>query len=220
MRYLAPVVQDMQLVLFDLPGGPSNLPDAATVAALADVGRMRDLTYTVHLLDDLRCDPRPGRPGSIAARRASVVDLTRSLAPWAWVGYLDGRAVHTAGFPAVEMAGWLAQATRAVVGGGVHRCAGIAGRRESRGLPRRLCHAGGREDGQRRVCVDVGHLWLDGRDPLPYLEEALPLPRCAPARRRPRDHASLAHTRPSILTRRTPADRCALRRRADPGLWR
>src|SRR5690606_5606110 len=30
-RYLAPIVQDMQLVLFDLPGGPSNLPDAATV---------------------------------------------------------------------------------------------------------------------------------------------------------------------------------------------
>jgi hypothetical protein len=51
--FLAAHVQDMQLVLFDLPGGPSNLPDAAAVAHLADIGARRDLTYTVHLIDDL-----------------------------------------------------------------------------------------------------------------------------------------------------------------------
>ena len=42
--HLAPIVQDMQLVLFDIPGGPSNLPDAVAVAALAEVGRTQDLT--------------------------------------------------------------------------------------------------------------------------------------------------------------------------------
>ena len=40
--YLAGRVQDMQLVLFDLPDGPSNLPDDKIIAELACIGRAHD----------------------------------------------------------------------------------------------------------------------------------------------------------------------------------
>ena len=52
-RFLADKVSDMQLVLFDLPDGPSNLPTPQTVAELAQIGRLSGLTYSVHLIDDL-----------------------------------------------------------------------------------------------------------------------------------------------------------------------
>jgi hypothetical protein len=98
--FMAAHVQDMQLVLFDLPGGPSNLPDAAAVAHLADIGARCDLTYTVHLIDDL------ATPASQHTAQR-VIDQTRALAPWAWVGHLDGRDVRNA--DDATLAGWQAQ---------------------------------------------------------------------------------------------------------------
>jgi len=199
-RYLAPIVQDMQLVLFDLPGGPSNLPDAATAAALAEVGRTQDLTYTVHLLDDLRCDPHLGDQDPSLHAASRVVDLTRSLAPWAWVGHLDGRAMHAAGFPAAEMAGWHAQAARAVET--VDASIGAAGYlavENLEGYPGDFVSPVVERTGAAR-CVDVGHLWLDGCDPLTYLDAALP--RCRVVHLHgvaARDHASLTHTPPDRL---------------------
>ncbi len=201
-RYLTPIVQDMQLVLFDLPGGPNNLPDSATVAALADLGRTQDLTYTVHLLDDLRCDPDFGAedPSLYAARR--VIDLTRALVPRAWVGHLDGRAVHAAGFPDAEMASWRAQAARAVelVEASIG-APGLLAVENLEGYPGDFVTPVVERTGAAR-CVDVGHLWLDGYDPLPYLEEALP--RCRVVHLHgvaARDHVSLAHTPPAHLDR-------------------
>ncbi len=201
-RYLAPIVQDMQLVLFDMPGGPSNLPDAATVAALAEVGGTQDLTYTVHLLDDLRCDPHLGAqdPSLCAAQR--VVDLTRRLAPWAWVGHLDGRAVHAAGFPATQMAAWCSLAVRAV--DWVEASIGAAGYlavENLEGYPGDFVTPVVERTNAAR-CVDVGHLWLDGCDPLPYLEAALL--RCRVVHLHgvaARDHVSLRHTPPDPLDR-------------------
>ncbi len=201
-RYLAPIVQDMQLVLFDIAGGPSNLPDGAATAALADLGRTQDLTYTVHLLDDLRCDPDFGAedPSLHAARR--VIDLTRALAPWAWVGHLDGRTVHAAGFPAHALDAWRAQAAEAVahVAASIG-AAGLLAVENLEGYPGDFVMPVVERTGAAR-CVDVGHLWLDERDPLPYLEEALP--RCRVVHLHgvaARDHASLAHTPPEQLDR-------------------
>ena len=56
--FLSDKVQDMQLVLFDLPDGLSNLPDAATVAALSALAERHSLSYTVHLLDDMQLGSR------------------------------------------------------------------------------------------------------------------------------------------------------------------
>jgi sugar phosphate isomerase/epimerase len=49
-------------------------------------------------------------------------------------------------------------------------------------------------------CVDVGHLWLDGHDPLPYLQAALPRARVIHIHGlAERDHKSLAHMPPETL---------------------
>jgi hypothetical protein len=43
-------------------------------------------------------------------------------------------------------------------------------------------------------CVDVGHLWLDGHDPVPFLQMALPRTRVVHIHGlQERDHLSLAH---------------------------
>lgn len=194
-RYLAPIVQDMQLVLFDLRDGPSNLPDAATVAALAEIGAMQDLSYTVHLLDDLRCDPQLGArdPSLVSARR--LIDMTRDLAPWAWVGHLDGGVMHAAGFPETTLAAWSAQAASAV--SQVEAAIGAPGLlavENLEGYPGNFVMPVVEGTSAAR-CVDVGHLWLDGCDPLPYLQVARL--RCRVVHLHgvaTRDHASLAHT--------------------------
>ena len=71
--FLAPFVQDMQLVLFEVPGGPSNLPSLANVAALAALGRRCDLTYTVHLLHDLRAHDQEWKPSLALAKAQEVL---------------------------------------------------------------------------------------------------------------------------------------------------
>jgi len=200
--HLAPIVQDMQLVLFDIPGGPSNLPDAVAVAALAEVGRTQDLTYTVHLLDDLRCDPYLGTQDPSLHAAQHVVDLTRALAPWAWVGHLDGCTVRAAAFSATEMAVWCGQAVRAVewveASIGTGGCLAVE---NLEGYPGNFVTPVIERTNAAR-CVDVGHLWLDGCDPLPYLDAALL--RCRVVHLHgvaERDHTSLAHMPPDALDR-------------------
>jgi sugar phosphate isomerase/epimerase len=49
-------------------------------------------------------------------------------------------------------------------------------------------------------CVDIGHLWLDGHDPLPHLRAALPRTRVVHLHGvADRDHKSLAHMPPDKL---------------------
>ena len=71
-EYLAGYVQDMQLVLFDLPDGPCNLPAPDDVARLAAIGATRDLTYTVHLIHDLAAPDAQGHSLSLAKAQLRV----------------------------------------------------------------------------------------------------------------------------------------------------
>lgn len=218
--FLAPHVQDMQLVLFDLPDGPSNLPDAAAVARLAAIGAEADLSYTVHLIDDLggwesAPDSEPGsapdsdagaaqHPSLLSAVR--VIDRTRALAPRAWVGHLDGRGVRAQGFPAAAVAAWQAQVAPVVAK--VGELAGGAARLAIENLesypPEFVTPVVAAAQTSR--CVDVGHLWLDDHDPAPSLLAAWPLLNVVhlhgvsgDATERHRDHRSLALATPARL---------------------
>ena len=194
---------DMQLVLFDLPGGPSNLPDAAEAAALAAVGR-RGLTYTVHLLDDLAPVHPTADWRTPLERAADVIARTRPLDPQAFVFHLDGRALRDG---TLDHAAWEA--------GMAHALAKLV---ELAGDPRRLAVENlegyapdlvvpvAARAGIRR-CVDIGHLWRDGLDPLPHLDQAAPHTavihlhgvadqgETTPGR----DHSALGHTPPAHL---------------------
>ena len=190
-RFLADKVQDMQLVLFDVAGGAGNLPDAATVAALADLGERHAFTYTVHLISDLRWGD--GEDPSLAQAR-QVIELTRPLQPFAYVLHLDGRAVRAPDTLPSRLQQWQDDGVRAL-----ERVATWAGDptllavENLEGYPPDFVQPVVLRSGASR-CVDIGHLWLDGHDPLPPLQAALPHTRVIHIHGLAgRDHASLAH---------------------------
>lgn len=198
--YLADWLQDMQLVLFDLPGGPSNLPTPATVAALTALGRTRDLTYTVHLLDDLRLHADGSFDHSSLHRAQQVITLTAPLAPVAYVLHLDGREVQT-GADAERLAQWRQQSAQALIY--VAQWSGDPAQLAVENLegypPELVTHAV--QEARASRCVDVGHLWLDGHDPLPYLQEALPTTRVIHLHglAHGQDHQAISHLSPAQL---------------------
>lgn len=180
--FLAPYVQDMQLVLFDLPSGPSNLPDEATAAQLAEIGARSDLSYTVHLMEDLqsvcsdRCDSEQCESvdGLHSSQRSAhkVIERTRALSPWAWVAHLDGQSAKANNFRPDMMSEWWQQAGRAVRQ--VCRWTGDAKRlaiENLEGYPADLVMPVVEQTKASR-CVDVGHLWLEGCDPTFHLHIA------------------------------------------------
>jgi sugar phosphate isomerase/epimerase len=141
---------------------------------------------------DVRWGENGRHPSLIAAKQ--VVDLTQSLQPWAYVLHLDGRSEREPGTTPAEMARWQAEAARALelladwVGGPE-----LLAVENLEGYPLDFILPVLERVPVSR-CVDVGHLWLDGHDPLPYLQAALPRTRVVHIHGlAERDHQSLAH---------------------------
>jgi sugar phosphate isomerase/epimerase len=195
-RYLAERgLHDMELVLFDLDDGRSNLPTGETIASLNALARTHNLTYTVHLPLDIN-----GAPDHLSLVKArQVIAHTCDLDPWAYVLHLDGRDIRL-GTSEAHRQQWLTQALRALVqlavwAGGFEQLAveNLEGYALDFILPviERLPVA---------RCVDVGHLWLDGHDPLPYLQQALARTRVIHLHGLDRrDHRSLSHMPPEQI---------------------
>jgi sugar phosphate isomerase/epimerase len=199
VRFLASKVQDVELVLFEVDDGPNNLPPPAVVTALAAVASEHRLTYTVHLPLDLRLGAS-GDEGHVSIVKArKVIDCTRALNPWAYVLHLDGREVMNESDPG-RIAEWQAQSIRALEivaswAGGPQLLA--VENLERYPLDFILPVV---ERVRVNRCVDVGHLWLDGHDPLPYLRAALPRTRVIHLHGLAgRDHQSLAHVPEEML---------------------
>ncbi len=196
-RYLVDKVQDMQLVLFDMPGGPTNLPNAQTVTALANLAAEYAFTYTVHLISDLNWDD--GAHPSLAQAR-QVIELTQALQPWAYILHLDGKAVRAPDTLPASLQKWQAERVRAL-----ESVANWAGHPTLLAVENLEGYAPDFvqpvvQQTQVSRCVDVGHLWLDGVEPLPYLKAALPLTRVIHIHGlAERDHESLAHMSPAQL---------------------
>jgi sugar phosphate isomerase/epimerase len=89
IEFLAPRVEDVELVLFESEGH-SNLPSGHTIERLLEFKIYHHLSYTVHLPIDIRL-------GSIdeVQRRSSVrkclrvIELTRPLDPFAYIVHFD-----------------------------------------------------------------------------------------------------------------------------------
>ncbi len=169
--YLAGRVQDMQLVLFDLPGGPSNLPDAAAVAELARIAAQTGLGYTVHLTIDVAPLDAGASANPSLERAQDVMRRTAPLQPHAYVLHLDGRDLRAAGYPPAETAIWQTGIARSLAR--LAAWVGDAARlavENLEGYPPDFVTPSVQAAGAGR-CVDVGHLWLDGHDPLPSLAQ-------------------------------------------------
>ena len=200
-RYLAGKVQDIELVLFEVDDGQNNLPTPDTIEQLNQLSQLHDLSFTVHLPLDLRLGA-DGDEQHISLQKArKVIDCTRNLNPWAYVLHLDGREVKDESNPLV-LSRWTDQAARAL-----EIAAGWAG-----GLDKLAVEnlEGYPIDFWEEVldrtragrCVDIGHLWRDGHDPIPYLARALEQTRVLHIHGiAERDHKSLAHVPPAELRR-------------------
>jgi len=200
-KYLAGKVRDIELVLFEVDDGPNNLPDRKTLTGLKELAERHDLTYTVHLPLDLRLGANGDEQHVSLIKARRVIEATQELNPWAYVLHLDGREVKD-DQNTESLSRWTHQAVRALEisaewAGGWERLAV----ENLEGYPLDFW-----EDvyHQTRVgrCVDVGHLWRDGHDPIPYLARAIANTRVIHIHGiAERDHQSLAHVRSEELDR-------------------
>lgn len=191
-RYLAGKAKDIELILFEVDDGPNNLPSPEVIGELSQIAKQYDMTYTVHLPLDLKLGEGGSERDQSLVKAKRVMDCTRQLDPWAYVLHLDGRFVRTSTDGDV-LARWQDQSVRALEiaaewAGGMGKLA--VENLESYPLdfidPVLERVAASR-------CVDIGHLWLDGLDPLPYLQAALPRTRVIHMHGlAERDHRSLA----------------------------
>ena len=190
VEFLASHVDDIQLVLFETDDYGSNLPDAALCDRLNEVAAAHDLTYTVHLPLDLRLGDGGAETHISLVKARRVIDATAALKPFAYTLHLDGRALIEGG----STLRWQETSLRAleVVGGWLDE-------------PQRLCVENlERWDPEAFAplvealpisrTIDIGHLWLQGADPLDHLSRWIGRTRVIHLHGiAERDHVSLAH---------------------------
>lgn len=164
VRKLMSSVDDIELVLFEVDDYGTNLPNAAVIKELNALARDNDLTYTVHLPIDL--DWHDARTFDKIYR---ALDATRTLDPFAYVLHLDGHPL--VGEPSPEIiARWQDETSQAL------------DQVLARVNPLRLCIENLEKwapeyfaelvlDNNLARCVDVGHLWVQQRDPLAHLRK-------------------------------------------------
>ena len=191
-RYLAGKVRDIELILFEVDDGPNNLPSPEVIDELSQIADAHDLTYTVHLPLDLKLGEDGSEHDQSLIKAGRVIDCTRGLDPWAYVLHLDGKSVRTS-TDLDLIKHWQDQSVRALEI--VSEWAGSAEKLAVENLetyPLDFIQPVLERIPVSR-CVDIGHLWLDGHDPIPYLQSAVPRTRVIHIHGiAERDHRSLA----------------------------
>lgn len=160
VRFLAPSIDDIELVLFESETF-SNIPPGPLVRELRDIARDAGLSYTVHLPLDIALGHVD--PGIRAASLATCLRLVDSVAPLAPLAYI----VHFTGdrrgpSPSDDMRRWLDGHRQALT----HLAARVGRRRlcvETLEYPFDLILPV-IEELDLGVCCDVGHLVLNGHD--------------------------------------------------------
>ncbi|PKO23290.1 MAG: xylose isomerase [Chloroflexi bacterium HGW-Chloroflexi-1] len=202
VEFLAPQVDDIELMLFETDEYGSNLPDAALCARLNELAAHQSLTYTVHLPLDLRLGDGDEETHISLVKARRVIEATRALRPFAYTLHLDGRALIAEELPGASQAPgnwralthWQDNARRAleVVCGWLDE-------------PERLCIENVERWNPEAFApvveallvsrtIDIGHLWLQGADPLEHLARWVERTRVIHLHGiAERDHASLAH---------------------------
>src|SRR5512145_703673 len=191
-RYLADKVRDIELILFEVDDGPNNLPSTEVIDELLQIAHQHDLTYTVHLPLDLKLGNDGSEYDQSLVKAKRVIECTRGLNPWAYVLHLDGKSVRASADR--DLIGrWQDQSVRAL-----EIVSAWAGATEKLAVENLETYP---LDFIQPVldripvsrCVDIGHLWLDDHDPVPYLQAALPRTRVVHMHGiAERDHRSLA----------------------------
>jgi sugar phosphate isomerase/epimerase len=172
VRFLAELVDDIELVLFEVDDGPNNLPDQRTICELKYLAQQHQLSYTVHLPLDLRLAGDDGEQHISLAKAQKVIDCTGELNPFAYVLHLDGKEViHET--DAVSFGRWNNQALLALeqVTKWVPSSQLLCVENLEHYIPTLWDEVIQRGSVSR--CVDIGHLWVDQLDPIDFLKNRL-----------------------------------------------
>jgi len=167
VTYLADLVDDVELVLFE-SDELSNLPDEDTIETLATLADEHDLTYTVHLpLDiDLGSSDASVRWRSVA-KCLRVLHLTQVLNPFAYLLHLYGGATDLQS--AATLSIWTAALTESIEhfldGGAAPETICV----ETLAYPYEYVWDLVQRYGLS-VCLDIGHILLNGYDLAAYLD--------------------------------------------------
>ena len=192
VQYLAGKVRDIELILFEVDDGPNNLPSPDVLDELCQLAEQHDLTYTVHLPLDLKLGDDGSEQDQSLVKAKRVIECTRRLDPWAYVMHLDGRSVRTS-TDARRLRDWQDRSVRAL-----ELVSHWAGSPQTLAVENLETYPlDFIQPVLERIpvsrCVDIGHLWLDGHDPVPYLQATLPRTRVVHIHGiAERDHRSLA----------------------------
>jgi len=166
VRRLAGKVQDVELVLFEVTDPRWDLPNRSVIQELRQIALENAMTYTVHL--PLSLGLAGNQPKVDLARR--VISGTLDLDPYAFIVHVED------GFwkESNKLESWVENSRTS-----------LELIRGATGVLEKLC-VENLEDQPTSLtdsiltsipvscCVDIGHLWKQGLDPLPYLESWLP----------------------------------------------
>jgi sugar phosphate isomerase/epimerase len=203
VEFLAPRVDDVQLVLFETDEYGSNLPSAGEVQRLNELAAVYDLTYTVHLPLDLRLGDG-GSEGHVSLTKARrVIQATRALRPRAFTLHLDGRRLVEAA-TAEERLAWRRASARALqlVAEWVEHPSLLSIENLEAWDPEAFAPLLLELPVSRTI--DVGHFWLNAVDPLPHLRQWIHRAGVVHLHGvSERDHASLSHVPRTELDRVT-----------------
>ena len=193
-RQLAGVVDDIQLVLFDSEKYGTNFPTPDVVSELNEIAWANELTFTVHL-------PKDANLGSGIAfdQNRRAIDATRLLQPGAYVTHLDGRRLLADSSPG-SVAEWQAAQAETLqqvidwVGDAARVCVeNVEGWNPAYFADLVIAAKVSR-------CIDIGHLWKEGCDPILHLVTHLPQTRVIHLHGLgTADHQSLSHMRDEQL---------------------
>jgi sugar phosphate isomerase/epimerase len=168
-RYLAGKVDDIQLILFE--SEDSSLPSAQDMQVLKEIGEREGVGYSVHFpIDTFLGETEPVRSES-AAKHIEIVDLTAVLEPTVYIVHFNGdRAAPGHGTPSEDMNRWLGNSKKSMEE--IISSTGVSTRKfcvETLAYPFEMVD-GIVEALGLSVCIDVGHLVVNGFSTASHLQ--------------------------------------------------
>jgi sugar phosphate isomerase/epimerase len=158
VKYLTPIVDDIELVLFESPDY-SNIPSTADVKQFRDYAVQNGCGYTVHLPIDRKAgsgDPAERKQFCDAAM--SIIERTSMLEPRAWVVHCEG---ITSDASPLQVLSWQQRSLDTV-----QLLTEIVGDPSGIVVENLSYPAEWNFDivkkSKCKYCLDVGHLWLRG----------------------------------------------------------
>jgi len=174
VKALAPYVDDIELVLFESKNpevSASNIPSYDVIRRLDELARANDLTYTVHFpIDRHLGSPVAAERQALQRQMLAIMDRTRPLRPFAYILHLGGITKDSDRARVRTWASDIAELLPALIeraGNPALLCV------ENLNYPFAWCEGLVKRFGLG-ICIDLGHLWVNGDNVEAHLKRHLP----------------------------------------------